>query len=212
VSEYNRGDDTRGDEIEQSFLSPEERADVKRMLKFPEEYPRELGAWVTDYVGTNAFLQKSQVQGLPLLFTQVADAVTTLDATVQALEDSQIVVTYAEVLTEQTLTTGSSYADLGTVGPTLSGLVNGQYLILFGSFIRQSGTGDHYVSISINGAGASDTDSSLFIGGGGASVTRAVVKTLSNGSNEIKMKYKQTFYTADASFGFRWLYALKIGA
>jgi hypothetical protein len=37
------------------------------------------------------------------------------------------------------------------------------------------------------------------------------VKTLTAGST-VSLKYKQTFVSSNASFGFRWLYALKIGA
>lgn len=63
----------------ETYLSPSERDQVQRYLKFPEEFPKEFGAWLEDYIGTNAVLQKSQVQGLPLLNSQVQETLDSLE-------------------------------------------------------------------------------------------------------------------------------------
>jgi hypothetical protein len=49
---------------EGAFLSQEERQQIRRILKFPEEFPREFGAWIQEYIAVNGSLSRSQVEGL----------------------------------------------------------------------------------------------------------------------------------------------------
>jgi hypothetical protein len=69
----------------EAFLSQDERQQLRRNLSFPEEFPREFGSWIEDYMGTHGNFQKSQVQGLPRLFTQVQEQVEALEDVVASI-------------------------------------------------------------------------------------------------------------------------------
>jgi len=101
-------DNAQQPESEDDFLSPDERTSVRRLLKFPEEFPRDFGAWMIDYMGTNGFFQKSQVQGLPLLNSQVQDALDTLETTVETL--SVIGTTYSAENPSQSISEANNYS------------------------------------------------------------------------------------------------------
>lgn len=158
------------------FLSPEERVRMRRMLMFPEEFPPEFKNWLLDYVGINGILQRSQVQGL-LNTVARTDVVPTTEST-----------------------TNTSYTNLATTGPEITGLAEGLYLILIGH--HQTGAAvarTGRMSISINGAAADDNDSCSLTnnpGTGGstvaASVSRALLKTVSGegDNNSIRAVYK----------------------
>lgn len=108
-------------------------------------------------------------------------------------------------------TSSTSYTDLATTGPFLSGLADGNYLIVFGTVGSMGDTTNNFlVSPQINSAAASDTDFTLGFGTAGMSAARAVTKALSNnGSNTITLKYRVTGGTG--TFTKRWLVALKYG-
>lgn len=89
------------DKGEKSFLSQQEREQVKRYLSFAEEFPPEFGAWLLDYVGTAAQIQKYQVQGLPLLNTQVGQALTDVQTALDGVES--VVAALANI--------GTTYSD-----------------------------------------------------------------------------------------------------
>jgi hypothetical protein len=113
-------------------------------------------------------------------------------------------------------TTSSTYVDLATVGPSLSGIPDGKYLVMFGFTgkwtVAQTG---QVMSVAMNGAAASDADACFVTptttGGAGteASTMRVVAKTLSSGSNSIVSKYRATQAGNTANFEFRWLVALR---
>ena len=176
----------------EEYLSPDERKFLGRYLSFPEDIPPRFKSWLIDFIAVNIpQIPISQVTG----FKQV----------------EQVEVFTAEVLTSQT-TTSTSYTNLGTVGPEKTGLRAGQYLILFGSRQGTSSSGTaSSMSVSINGAAASDNDQawsatiSLDV-----SVSRAVVKNLALASNTITCKYRAVF-GGTSTFTNRWLVAQRIG-
>lgn len=197
------------------YLTQPEREQLQRLLSQPEEFPRELGSWITDYVGTNAFLQKSQVQGLPLLNSQVQTALDTLETLVTQVAASQITATTASVTTSQSTTSGS-YTDLATAGPTVSGLDDGIYVVQFGAacWNTAGGSDGAECSMSVNGAAASSTDMISCYGiTNPISLSRSIFKTVSAGagSNSFTMKYKIA-NGGTAVFEGRWIVALKIGS
>lgn len=98
------------------YLTQPEREQLQRLLSQPEEFPRELGSWITDYVGTNAFLQKSQVQGLPLLNSQVQATLEQMQTVLDTL--SVIGTTYTD--TPGTTITTTSNGDVDLTGPSVS--------------------------------------------------------------------------------------------
>lgn len=103
-----------------------------------------------------------------------------------------------DVLTSES-TSSATYVDLATVGPSLSTLGDGKYLVFFG-FVVAAGTNQGLMSISVNGASATDSLST--------STARAVAVTLSGGgANTIVSKYRSPGGTC--GFLNRWLLALR---
>ena len=113
------------------------------------------------------------------------------------------------VITQETTTSGT-YTDLATVGPTITGLSDGQYVILFGSLASTSVAGTAAImSVQLNSATASDNDLAQSQSTNPTSIARGIVKTLANsGNNTITAKYR-TDGTHTGTFSNRWLVALK---
>lgn len=183
------------------FLSPEERARMRRMLMFPEEFPPEFKNWLLEYVGVNAELQQSQVRGLVTSLSPAFDIITT---------------------SETTLST--SYVDLSTVGPQITGLGDGIYLVLFGC--QMTVTANIFggaMAIETDDVAASDaTGFSIQEGvGEGPNVEffdipgmRALLLTLTHaGNNTLTAKYKYTAPTSSSNpyYSNRWLAAIRVG-
>lgn len=107
--------------------------------------------------------------------------------------------------------TSATYDDLATVGPQLTNLPDGNYVIGFGAIATSSvANKTAYTSISINGASATDSDGFNTLGLNGSTNvggTMFLVKRLSaSGNNSLCLKYR----TEDASYWQnRWLLALK---
>lgn len=116
--------------------------------------------------------------------------------------------TFSNVETAES-TGSTSYVDLATVGPTVTDLPPGQYVLLHGAYIRNSGAGQAAVmSFSINGAAASDDDLAGVTYTDNISVMRGSYKTtLTEQINTITAKYRVTGGTG--TFARRWLIALK---
>lgn len=166
------------------YLTQPEREQLQRLLSQPEEFPRELGSWITDYVGTNAFLQKSQVQGLPLLNTQVAQALETLDATVEAL--SVIGTTYQDSFTAEVTVSAGVQSD-----PVISVPAGTYFCILSAQGQITDGTG--YVTIQLyDSSGAAGFGSvgkveASSVPGPVTGIMSIGSVTVSGSSNDIKM-------------------------
>lgn len=177
----------------ENYLTPEERETVKRLFASPEDFPREFGAWIVDYINLNAQLQPFQVQGLSLQTPRTAT-----------------------VNTAETRGWDASYGDLATVGPELTDLGSGIYLILFSGEVQNFEAGvESSMSISINGATALETDgvtvftSSISLN---APLVRFIVLTLDKPKNTIRCQYRRVGSGATtATFRKRNLVAIRIG-
>lgn len=113
------------------------------------------------------------------------------------------------ILTSQTRTS-ATYGNLTTVGPSLADLPDGQYLLLFGAAAKcDTATILAVMSLSYNGAAASDNDAVVSGAADFVSVARAVTTTLSTGDNSVDAKYKISTTAATATFENRWLVAIK---
>lgn len=108
-------------------------------------------------------------------------------------------------------TTSTTYGDLATVGPTLTGVPDGSYLVIFGCFASTDTDGFiSRMSIQVNGTAAADADSLATGNQYGVSLMRIVSKTLSTGGNNtITAKYKTQTATHTSSFSDRWMVALR---
>jgi hypothetical protein len=183
------------------FLTPEERAAMRRMLMFPEEFPPEFKNWLLEYVGVNGEIQQSQVRGL----------VTSLSPAFQ-------VVTTSETTTSQT------YVDLATVGPRITGLGDGVYLVLFGcQMVVTSNIFGGCMAVATDDVAASDATGFAIQEGVGEGPNveffdvpgmRALLLTLTHGGNNtLTAKYRFTAPTSgtNPSFANRWLAAIRVG-
>jgi hypothetical protein len=198
---------------EQAYLSQEERSQVKRILAFPEEFPRELGSWVEDYMGTNGNFQKSQVQGLPLLFTQVEDAIAAL-ATQSALLTALSQIEYEYAAAEVT-TTGGYTALSG--GPDISGLDDGTYLAIAIAYAGNTSAevGASRFKIRLNGG---DTGVSGVVGTSfrsdslkdNVAIAAVVTASAGAGANTIEIQYAKTDAAGTARFEQRFLIVMRV--
>lgn len=111
------------------------------------------------------------------------------------------------VITTETIASGV-YGDLATVGPTLTGLPDGQYLIIFGALVHTSAAGiASLMSVQPNSTLAVDSDALQSQAVDPVSCARAITKSLSNnGSNTLTAKYRSG---GTGTYSNRWLLALK---
>ena len=143
---------------------------------------------------------------------QVAEMLHQLGATippapvVQQQSFLQFVPTAATPVITNEATASVTYADLATSGPSVSGLPDGHYLVLFGAAIDPSVADYGFMSISANGSSPSDNDAAVSIANAAAS--RATITTLTaHGNNTVKAMYRTNSGTS--AFAYRWLVVIK---
>ena len=190
----------------ESFLSYEERLALKRSLSFPEELPPEHKEWVLDYVSTGIELEPYKKQTKAALDAATA-AQAAASAAIAAVSAAQIHAN-ADLESSDQSTSSTTYTDLG--GPELTGLEDGDYILLYGCRMQTNNSLTHFYSPLINGSGPSDADAAQGRGPIIASVARAKLQTLSGGSNSIAMRYRVD--TSTGGFGDRWLVAVRLGS
>lgn len=176
---------------EQSYLSQEERQQLQRILKFPEEFPREFGAWIQDYMRTNGQFAQSQILGLSQFRANHASLVTTPS--------------------EQT--TSTSPVDLTTPGPTIEGLSDGSYLIFVSAWIIASGAGEVAMMLPhINGVALNESMAAFsgLTSPGGTFQAIGTARLDNNNNNTITAKYRVNS-PGTGTFNYRNIIALKIG-
>jgi hypothetical protein len=104
-------------------------------------------------------------------------------------------------------TTSATFTNLATVGPQLTDLPDGQYVVFFGAS-AVTGADSGRMSIKFGTAEATDTDAIVWVASGltipGA---RAAAVTLSENANTITARYRSN--GASVSFSNRWLIAIR---
>lgn len=173
-------------------LTEGERALMGKLFGNPLLWPDAAKVWIADYVSQNSLLPISQVQGF-----------------------SQFIVKQDTVDTGETRAWEDAYDDLATVGPQLTEVGSGKYLVMYGAQVATTeGDVKPQMSIDINAAGATDTDSIYFQASSSrlnAPLMRALIIDLTESSNSLVCKYKRTGSGATvATFSSRWLIALRI--
>jgi hypothetical protein len=179
------GASTTKDGTEKSNLRTIIREEIRQYLQDPLGFPEEYKGWLPEWI-TQAGIDVpiSQVIGFSQFQAQPA----------------------ANVLTSET-TASTSYTDLATVGPSLSELADGQYLLMYGCFSSNSGSDLSVYAPSVNGAAAADADQGGQVATGSYTM-RAVTKDLTaGGNNSVVLKYKVGGGTG--TFINRWMLALK---
>jgi len=124
---------------------------------------------------------------------------------------SQFTAQVAAAVDTQEQTNSTTYVNLTTTGPTLTGLPDGQYLVLFGAAaeIDTATVNSARMSLEVNGVAAADTDMALSGSQFLVSVSRVVTKTFAAGSNTITAKYRSTNAGTNAIFANRWMILLR---
>lgn len=151
-----------------------------KLLSRPILFPDEFKTWLTDYVGTNIpMLPFSQLFGARINVARSGDYIPTSEAGSSA----------------------TSYVDLATIGPQLTNLADGSYLVMYGV------SGRDRTSISVNGSTPSDDDSLYGQEAGPQSSRQKIVSLKNNNQNTIKLQYKGT-----RNFSKRWLTVVRLGA
>jgi hypothetical protein len=151
--------------------------------------PKAFETWVVDRVAVAGLnIPIGQIVGFMQAAPQVADTVATGEST-----------------------PSTSFTDLATVGPELTGLPDGQYLFLYGCRASNNSAGSlAEMAIKVNATEAAATDAAASSTQVSMSVMRAAAKTLSNdGNNTVTARY-QANAAGTATFRERWLIALKI--
>lgn len=180
-------------------LSPQELDLLKKMFSSPLEIPAEFKAWLVSYLEANP-------PELP--FTQLFGY--------QNFISTQVSVHPAADIPGQEGVSSVTYADAATVGPQITGLRNGLYIVAYGCTAAvNTATDSGYAAVSINGDTPSDNDAIRWRAGlnsvGNSIFTpgsRLINKSLtSNDDNSIKLRYRVTGGTIDVSN--RWLVAIR---
>jgi hypothetical protein len=104
----------------------------------------------------------------------------------------------------------AAYGNLATVGPELSSLVDGNYLLLYGAQAERGGTSTAYMAPSVNGAAAADSaaawsQSDTLI----ATVNASLAVLNAGGLNDVVMQYRSEDGVSTCQWGARWLVAFK---
>ena len=167
-------------------LSPFELDLLKKITLNPRLWEDKAKVWIADYVSQNSLLPIGQVQGFTQFVANAAPTIVTLEGRANV-----------------------AYGDLATVGPTLSNLAAGTYLVFFGCQMIPSGGETGIASVSLNAAAASD-DNGINVSGGNISTSRAISVTFTTTANTLQMKYR-TGGGANVDFAKRWMIALKVG-
>lgn len=123
----------------------------------------------------------------------------------QVLGFSQFTPFVSEVATEE-LTSSTSYTDLATAGPTLTGLSDGSYVVFFGASMTAPAAQTSYMTVYANGADATNPIETQV--GTNASLSRGFTVRLVDSNNTLQAKYKVSG-GANGSFRYRWLIAIK---
>ena len=126
----------------------------------------------------------------------------------QILGFTQFTVQQATPIITSETTTSATFTDLATVGPSITGLPDGKYVILFGSALSASAGANAIMGIKINSTEATTADPTVQTNGTAlTSAATAMVKTLSNGGNNtLTARYESS---GTGTFAIRWLIAIR---
>lgn len=163
-------------------LDEQTRDFMRRLLANPIEFPDEFKRWVGDYFATNVpLIPYGNLLGARVNIAKSGDYISTQEGPAT-----------------------TAYGDLSTVGPSVTGLADGVYVVLWGAV---TGGGEHegYMGISVNGDTPQNAESagSQF----DQNIAHGRLITVKNDHNtSMVCKYKGTQQT----WGQRWLAVIRV--
>jgi len=167
-------------------LSDERRQQIKDYLSHPILFPADFKNYVADYVTTNIpKISVQQILGFELW--QIKSA--------------------AEILTQESVAS-TAYVNMATVGPEITNLSPGFYIVIWGCNTPYTGnTNDGYMGISINGD--TPTTSREAFSTGGAFGSAALLDLTNTSPITLTAKYKTALGSA-RNLRHRWMHAMKV--
>jgi hypothetical protein len=188
VSSYEiDGASTTKDGAEKQGVRQIIREEIRQYLQDPLGFPEEYKGWLPEWI-TQAGIDVpiSQIVGFSGFTAQAATPVATQESS-----------------------SSTTYTDLATVGPQITGLPDGQYLLLFG-LTMANGASTSYAGVKINSTDPADADAIQITTTSAYGMAKAVVGTLDGGGNNtVKLVYRSST-AVSAQFALRWLVALKV--
>jgi hypothetical protein len=184
------GSSTTKEGVEKQGIRQIIREEIAKYLQDPLGYEKEFKGWLPEWIGQAGIdVPIGQVIGYSQVVPQVAPSVETAETT-----------------------TSTSFADLATVGPTLTLLPDGEYLVIWGATFDFSvgGAANAFMGVKANSSEAADSDSIFWNVPIGDFVPGARAHTFTltaGGSNTLTARYRVTGSTG--RWRNRWLVALK---
>lgn len=177
-------------------LTPEQRDQVDKFLKSPISYPSEFKSWLTDYLSVNIpYIPVSQLLGYKGTLSNN-----------QVVNDAEAV--NGGYAAERT------WVDLPSYGPSVTGLADGTYFVMFGALLGRGSAGGAWcsVGVSINGADPSTPFiRSLYNDPDAMNMFAHPYTVANNDNNEIRLMYMYDLGGgATAEFSNRWMTVVRI--
>ena len=114
-----------------------------------------------------------------------------------------------QITTEES-TASNTFTDLTTVGPSLTGLADGSYIVLFGASLQAVGGNIFQMGISINSDAVDGNHICETATTTNLSLAHGQLLTLSGGgNNSIVAKYRMNTGASAGHARYRWLIALR---
>lgn len=170
-------------------LSEQDKQQLDKLFGNWREIPDSFKAAMTDYLSVNPpAIPISQILGFSQFTANASARVGSSDET----------------------TASTAYVNLATVGPTLSGLADGSYLVFLRAVLRSGTAGEGAVmGVAING-GSPGTDTEIIQKNDqDTTVTGFFITTLSGGNGSLQAKYRSTDSGATAVFSGRQIAAFR---
>ncbi len=160
-------------------ISDEVRAEIELLLSHPLHFPDEFKRWMGDFVATNVpMIPFSHIFGSRVNIARSGNTIITAETA-----------------------PGGTYGDMATVGPQITDIADGKYLLMYGA------RGRDRTSISVNGATAVDDDS-IWGEEAGPSAGRMKIVSMNNDNlNTVCLKYK-----GSGTISHRWLTIMRLGS
>ncbi len=163
---------------------------------------KELMSWIKDWTAARAAVtQGSQIIGVP-----------------------QLVFVEAPMVASPGSTTSGTFVDLTNIGPTLSGITDGNYIFFWGCTVQATGAGDVVGQMSILPSWAGESDSQVASCSAplntmnNACYSRAfgtqgpaVVDPTGVGNNSARARYRRQSGAGTAVFTNAWMCAVRVG-
>lgn len=163
-------------------LTEQERAILQKLLSNPLEFPKEFKEWVSDYFATNVpLIPYGTFLGSKLNIAKSGDYIATSQGP-----------------------GGLAYGDLATVGPSIIGIADGVYVVIWGATTTG---GEHPGNMAISVNGDTPVDSQSAGSAESQTIASSRLVTLKNDNNStIVCKYKGT----QQNWGNRWIVLVRV--